>query len=388
MDEAYRNDSSIEEKWHSLATLLNCGNPVFDRTLILFGYDFSSNIYLLQGDYLSLIDSGNDYTAFMQLFDLGFKPPDIKKIALTHGHTDHVMGTVELFRGYRGYGQLDLEIILHEAGPQQFKEIAQQLGCRLTEVRGGEIINLSGLELEVIHTPGHTLDGLCFYHEPTGALFSGDTVLPHAMAEIDTAGGGRLDHYLYALRTLMQKEVRHVLPGHGGVAPHIGRRVMEETYEGLIKKMVGVETPWMDGVTTLAQQGLLREALFYCHKELAANPDNFPALETKAYLLCDLGRNHEAVAVFDEILAQPRDHLYSLMGKGTALMGLEQYQESLDCFDQALSIKPDFQEAQISKGLALFLAGKPEEAMNIEAFRRKYTGKVREFLQKSPSGIA
>ena len=45
---------------------------------------------------MSIINTGNDYTAFMDLFALGFKPPDIKKIFLTHGHMDHIGGAIEL----------------------------------------------------------------------------------------------------------------------------------------------------------------------------------------------------------------------------------------------------------------------------------------------------
>ena len=117
----------------------------------------------------------------------------------------------------------------------------------------------------MIHTPGHTLDGICLYHEPSRTLFSGDTVLPDAMAEPDQApAGGRLDHYLYALRTLLKKDIEHVMPGHGGLVPRIGRMVVQDTYEGLIKKLVGVEKPpgW-NGAANLAQKGLLEETYFH-----------------------------------------------------------------------------------------------------------------------------
>ncbi len=109
-----------------------CSNPLFDKTLFAIGYDFSSNAYLIQGDYLSIIDPGNDYLIYMELFRQGIKPTDIKKIAITHGHPDHCMGVMELFRGYPGMAQdLDVEVILHEAGPMEFKEILQQGGIRL-----------------------------------------------------------------------------------------------------------------------------------------------------------------------------------------------------------------------------------------------------------------
>lgn len=384
MGDANLNDSTNGGSWESLGSLLNLPDLLFEKTLFLQGYEFSSNIYIIQNGYLSIIDPGNDYTAFMDLFALGFKPPDIKKIFLTHGHIDHVGGAIELFRGYPGYQNLDVEIILHEAGPVQFKEMVRGLGCRLTEVKGGETLELSGFEFEVIHTPGHTLDGLCLYHQPSRTLFSGDTVLPDAMAETDQTAGGRLDHYLYALRTLRKKDIDNVMPGHGGLVPKIGRLVVQDTYEGLIKKLVGLETPWLEGAATLANKGLLEETLFYSNKELAENPENLRAMEFKAFCLNDLGRSQEALEVFDKILAQQNDHYHALMGKGTALLGLGQYEESLGFFDQALKNDPHNKEALVYKGMALYLAGRPEEAMEIEIFRQEFTGRLKqELLKKS-----
>jgi glyoxylase-like metal-dependent hydrolase (beta-lactamase superfamily II) len=388
MDEISNYELHTQENWQTLAELLNISNPLFEKTFFLFGYDFSCNIYLLQGDYLSIIDPGNDYTAFMQLLELGFKLPDIKKIALTHGHPDHVMGALELFRGYPGYSIPEVEIIMHAAGPQQYKEMVQSLGCRLTEVKGGEKINLSGFELEVIHTPGHTLDGISLYHEPTRTLFSGDTVLPHAMAEVDPSGGGRMDHYLYSLRTLRKRDAQHVLPGHGGLVAHFGRQVIDGTFEGLIKKVVGLETSFMEGAMTLAQKGLLEEALFYTQKELAASPEDTRALEMQAFLLLDLGRNDDATGIFDKILQRDPRHFHALLGKGRALMGMGGIQASLDYFDRALTINPQDQETLINKGLALYLSGRQDEALDIEVFQKEFAHRVKQEFAKEPKAFS
>ncbi len=200
----------------------------------------------------------------------------------------------------------------------------------------------------------------------------------------DRAAGGRLDHYLYALRTLRKKDIENIMPGHGGLVAKIGRQVAEETYEGLIKKLVGLETSWMAGAAILAQKGLLEETLFYSDKELADNPENLRALEFKAFSLNDLGRSGEALEVFDKILAQDHHHFYALMGKGTALMGLGQHEESLEYFDKALQLNPNSKEAMIYKGMALYLSGKSEEAMSIEPFRKEFSGRViQELLKKS-----
>lgn len=388
MDELTDFELHTQENWTLLADLLKIRNPLFDRTLFLFGYDYSSNCYLIQGEEgHSIIDPGNDYAAFMQLVELGIKPTDIKKIALTHGHPDHAMGAVELFRGHRGFGTPQIEIIMHEAGPVEFKKMMQNLGCTITEVKGGETINLSGVDLEVIYTPGHTIDGLCFYHAPTRTVFTGDTVWPHAVADPDDkAAGGRMDHYFYSIRTLLKREIDHVLPGHGGVAPNIGKWVVEETYDALIKKYVGLETPFMEGATKLAQEGLLEEALLYVNKELKESPDNPKAMEFKAFLLNDLGRNAEALEIFEQILASRPDEPYILMGKGLALMGMGRYEESVPVLDKALRCNPNLKEAEIYKGMALYLAGRVDEAMDLEAFRSEFSAKMRQEIEKIATG--
>ncbi|MCL6620785.1 MAG: MBL fold metallo-hydrolase [Syntrophobacterales bacterium] len=373
-----------QEDWTPLGELTGIREPLFEATLFLFGYDFSSNIYLLCGpEEYAIIDPGNDYPAYMQMVQRGIKPTDIKKIAVTHGHHDHVMGAVELFRGHRGFGTPELEIIMHEAGPLEFKEMMQNLGCRITEVKGGETIILAGFELEVIHTPGHTIDGLCFYHAPSRTLFSGDTVLPTILAEPDTkAAGGSMAHYFYSLRILRQRQIDHILPGHGGVAPRIGRFVVDETYDALIKRVVGLETPFFEGATQLAQQGLLEEALFYLDRELAQETPQPRALEMKGFLLNDLGRGQEALDIFDRILRQEPDHAQALLGKGVALLGLGRYEDSLTALNRAAALRPDLKEVQVYQGMALYLSGREAEALDLPAFGEEFTRRLKDELAR------
>ena len=366
--------------WQLLAGVLNTTTPFFGKFLFLRSVDtFASNIYVIMGDYLTIVDPGNDYTAFMELFRLRFKPEDIKKIVLTHGHPDHAMGAFELLRSYPSIIKSGgFELILHEAAPPQLKEVMKDLGSRVTEVRGGETLELSGFEWEVIYTPGHTIDGICLYHAPTRTVFTGDMVLPHAMAEPDEKAGGRLDHYSFGVKALLKRDLENVFPGHGlPVAPG-GRKIVEETYEALMMKIIGVEgpVPWIEGAKALAQKGLLGEAVFCCDKELASHPETLKALELKALCLNDMDRNAEAIEVFDKILARGSDNVYALTGKGRALMGLGQYDESLSYFEDALKYDPNIREALIYKGMALYLSGRYEEAMDIEAFSTEFASRI------------
>jgi glyoxylase-like metal-dependent hydrolase (beta-lactamase superfamily II) len=373
--------------WLTLAQVFKTSDPFFEKILFLLAYAYSCNVYLIQGDYLTIVDPGNDYTGFMDLFKLGYRPEQIKKIVLTHGHRNHCMGAFELLRAYSGFAESGgFELILHQESPAELKKVAKQFGCRVTEVKGGETLELSGLEWEVIYTPGHTIDGLCFYHAPSKTAFTGDMVMPHAMAEADQKAGGRLDHYLYGVKALLKKDIANLLPGHGIPVASLGNRVVEQTYESLMLKILGVEKeiPWIDGAKALVSKGLLEEAVFCCDRELTRQPDNFTAMQLKAYCLTDMGRCEESLTLLDQVLAHDNSNIYALTAKGHALLGLGRYLESIPYFDLALAVNPEFQEAQIYKGMALYFSGRHDEALDIEIFQKEFTRRIKQEFAGKP----
>ncbi len=372
--------------WLSIAQIMKISDPVFEKSMFVIGYQESSNVYVLAGDYLTIVDPGNDYTIFAELEKLGFNPLDIKKVVVTHGHRDHCMGVFELLRFPPIYENKEIEIINHEGGPQEFKRILEEQGFSLIQVKGGETLELSGFEWEVIHTPGHTIDGICLYHGPTKTAITGDTVLPHAIGDADKTAGGRLDHYLYGLKQLMNKEIENILPGHGVPVASTGRRTVEETYEGVMMKVIEVDpesqTTWMEGASLLAEKGLLEEVVYCCDKELVLRPGNLSASQLKAFALNDMGRCEEAIEILDQILAQHGDDVHALTAKGHALLGMGKHDESLKYFDDALAINPEIQEAQVFKGMALYFMGKYDEAMEIEPFKNEFMERFKSEIDK------
>jgi glyoxylase-like metal-dependent hydrolase (beta-lactamase superfamily II) len=379
-----QNDSSAAPSWQPLAKLFGVHSLLFRNILFLRGYEYSSNVYVLVGDGLAIVEPGNDYTAFLELWRLGYHPAMLKQVVLSHGHVDNSLGAFEILRSYAPLlaGSGGLELILHEAGPREYKEAAKGFGCRLREVRGGEILSLAGTPWEVLHTPGHTIDGISLFHAPTKTLFTGDIVLPDAMAEPDFRAGGRLDHYLVALKSLLRRDPENILPGHGLPVFSAGRRIIEDSYESLMMKIIGAESriPWMEGARALAGRGLIEEALYCCRKELGLHPDNSAAVELEISCLNDLTRFEEALAALDHH-GGSRDGSFPLL-RGYALMGLGRHDESLASFDEALRLRPDEKSARVYKGMALYLAGRYDDAMEIEDFRNEFVRRFGEEVLK------
>jgi glyoxylase-like metal-dependent hydrolase (beta-lactamase superfamily II) len=389
-DEELPEEEPNHPGWLPIGEILKVSHPVFENSRFLIGYHHSSNVYVLAGKYLTLVDPGNDYTIFAELEKLGYSLLDIKKVVLTHGHRDHCMGVFEMLRFPPVMENKQLEIIMHAGGPEEFKKTITEAGFPPTEVKGGETLELSGVEWEVIHTPGHTIDGICLYHEPTRTVISGDSVLPDAMGDVDKAAGGRLDHYLYGLKQLMKKDIAHVLPGHGVPVAVTGNQTVQDTYEGVMMKVIEVKPEdkitWMDGARQLAEKGFLEEVVYCCDKELALRPENVQAMELKAFALNDMGRCDESIAILDRVLALQRDNAYALSAKGHALLGQGKYAESLPYFEEALAKNPEIKETQVFKGMALYFLGRYDEAMEIEVFKSEFLTRFKNEIDEAKKG--
>ncbi|MFE5208407.1 MBL fold metallo-hydrolase [Streptomyces sp. NPDC056600] len=123
---------------------------------------------------------------------------------LTHGHADHAEGA-KRFSELTGtkVRALDPSLRLGDEG-----------------LAAGDVVELEGLELRVVPTPGHTSDSLSFHLPADRAVLTGDTVLGRGTTMV-AHPDGRLGDYLDSLRRLrsltVDDGVHTVLPGHGPV---------------------------------------------------------------------------------------------------------------------------------------------------------------------------
>lgn len=129
---------------------------------------------------------------------------DVGAVLLTHGHADHSEGA-RAFAERVGCGvrALDPAFVYGDAG-----------------LHDGDVVQVDGLDVRVVATPGHTADSLSFVVPADGAVLTGDTVLGRGTTVV-AHPDGQLSTYLHSLRRLRDLAERHevvaIWPGHGPV---------------------------------------------------------------------------------------------------------------------------------------------------------------------------
>ncbi|HKO58091.1 MAG TPA: MBL fold metallo-hydrolase [Thermoanaerobaculia bacterium] len=123
--------------------------------------------------------------------------PRLDTILITHRHGDHAPAAVPLKRA------TGARII---APPGVLDDVEQR-------VTGGERLRIEDEELEVIATPGHTREHVC-YLTADGDLFTGDTILGSGTTAIFPPDG-HMGDYIRSLQLLLTKQPRRIHPAHG-----------------------------------------------------------------------------------------------------------------------------------------------------------------------------
>ena len=82
----------------------------------------------------------------------------------------------------------------------------------------GDVLELAGMKLKVISTPGHTIGSVCFYIEEEKMLISGDTLFEASVGRTDfPTGSSRQLIDSIKTRLFVLPEDVNVFPGHGEV---------------------------------------------------------------------------------------------------------------------------------------------------------------------------
>jgi glyoxylase-like metal-dependent hydrolase (beta-lactamase superfamily II) len=184
---------------------------------------FETNCYVVRTNESAtqclVVDTGldgRDLVAFLEEHQL-----TPAAVVLTHGHADHIVGLAALRQRYPR-----IKVFIHQLDAQLLTDPDANLSglAGLTFVteppdillREGDVIEEAGVRLQVLHTPGHTLGGICLYAEVDNLVFAGDTLFADSVGRTDFPGGDT-EQLIESIRTklLLLPDKTAVYPGHG-----------------------------------------------------------------------------------------------------------------------------------------------------------------------------
>ncbi|MET0234124.1 MAG: MBL fold metallo-hydrolase [Kibdelosporangium sp.] len=181
-------------------------------------FDVDNNVWVIGDDTeCVVIDAPHDVSAILDVVG-GRK---VTAILATHAHDDHVRVAPELAKA------TGAPVLLHPAD-QVLWELTHPGTTPDGELADGQRIEVAGITLEVLHTPGHAPGACCFYSPELTAVFTGDTLFqggPGATGRSHSDFGVIVESIRTRLLSLPGDTVVHT--GHGGStaigdeAPHL-----------------------------------------------------------------------------------------------------------------------------------------------------------------------
>lgn len=169
-------------------------------------WEVDNNVWVIGDDSeCVVVDAPHDAEAIMAV--VGER--EVRAILLTHAHSDHVDAVFDLQE------RTGAPIHLHPA-EQPVWELTHGDRRWDEDLADGQVVEVAGQHLQVLHTPGHAPGAVCLYAPDLGALFSGDTLFqggPGATGRSFSDFGTIIDSITHRLLILPDDTVVHT--GHG-----------------------------------------------------------------------------------------------------------------------------------------------------------------------------
>ena len=185
------------------------------KTITFHTTALETNTYLaLNGERAFVVDPGADADKILAAAEA--EGAKIEWVLLTHAHFDHIGGVAELQRA-------GAQVVLHRDDlgiVSSFKNLAFYAGVKVEKflpdvtVSGGETLDVAGVKVRVIHTPGHTAGGVCY--DAADVIFTGDTLfeLSYGRTDFPTGSFKELKNSVLNKLFALPGDYR-LLPGHG-----------------------------------------------------------------------------------------------------------------------------------------------------------------------------
>jgi len=144
-----------------------------------------NNTWLLRGAQAVLVDAGVGHPEHVDAIARALDGAPLVRVLITHSHSDHVAGLPALRARWPG-----LRVCPPDEGDPR---------------------------LEIVPTPGHAPDHVCFFDRESGDLYCGDLARLGGTIVIPSRKGGDLRAYLHSLNRVRDLAPRRMLPGHGPI---------------------------------------------------------------------------------------------------------------------------------------------------------------------------
>lgn len=142
-------------------------------------------------------------------------------VLLTHGHFDHAGAAEELAEDF------GIQIYAHEDEAETLGDSKMNVSWMVGNnesyhadvyVKDEQVLELAGFQIRVLHTPGHTFGGCCYYLPYEDVVFSGDTLFAQSVGRTDFPGGS-MSSIVRSIKDKLMVLPEHttVYPGHNDV---------------------------------------------------------------------------------------------------------------------------------------------------------------------------
>lgn len=179
--------------------------------------DFTGNVWLISGNENVLIDTGSG-DCWRKIREL----ESVDKVVITHSHYDHAD---------------NLPKVLDKFSPEIYSYEPENLPVESEALNEGDTINLSGLDFEVFHTPGHKDDSICLYSPEEKMLFAGDLLFPDGgFGRTDLDEGDR-DLLIESIEKIVDLDVGEMYCGHDpAVTENVNQQIQKSLEEAKKKE--------------------------------------------------------------------------------------------------------------------------------------------------------
>ncbi|MFA6916014.1 MAG: MBL fold metallo-hydrolase [Parachlamydiales bacterium] len=167
--------------------------------------------------HAAIIDPGMGSFEFTRTF-LEKQGYTLKMVLCTHSHWDHIAEAA------RFQEECGVPIYVHKEDAFNLIHPGQDglpfpfpiQECTPNHLMNdGDQISLGELTLQVIHTPGHSRGGVCFYFPNENVLFSGDTLFKGTMGKVSFPTSDPMKMKGSLIRLSQLPKITRVYPGHG-----------------------------------------------------------------------------------------------------------------------------------------------------------------------------